>query len=85
MPMVGENFKGGRPSPGRATLSREVTTLLVSGPAGGTDPVLWTLLLSRQPAEVAEEPRRQPRERPRFAGLRGCFAVALRAAFARGP
>ena len=86
MPMVGEIFKYGRQRPEPLQLSRDLTALLVSGPAGGTDPVLWTLLLQERPEPVtAGEKRDQPRARLSFAGLRACLAVALRAAFARGP
>lgn len=85
MPMDGENFKDCHPPPASLPLSRELMALLVSGPAGATDPVLWTLLLrGREPGATAERPR-QRRARPGLAGLRACFAVALRAALARGP
>src|SRR3546814_11506486 len=41
-----------QPRPGsRHGLSRELLTMLVSGPAGATDPVLWTLLLRDRPAQ----------------------------------
>lgn len=77
-------IRKGRPA--RSKLSRDLTALLVSGPVGGTDPVLWTLLLQGRPGPVAaKEKRDQPRARSPFAALRACFAVALRAAFARGP
>ena len=85
MPMVGEIFKDRPQPPERTALSRDLTALLVSGPAGATDPVLWTLLLSREPAAAAKRQRRQPRERPPLPAFRAVFAGLLRAAFARGP
>lgn len=85
MPMSRKNLKEHRPPPERAKLSRDLTALLVSGPAGATDPVLWTLLLSRQCAAGAKKQRRQPRERLCLPAFRGVFAGLLRAAFARGP
>ena len=42
----GKRFPPRRRSTQEAALPRKLTKLLVSGPAGGTDPVLWTLLLS---------------------------------------
>jgi hypothetical protein len=91
MLMDGEKFKHAvtgsqQSSPRRARLPRDLTTMLISGPAGATDPVLWTLLLrERSQQSVAERKRDQPRARPERTGLRAFFAVALRAAFARGP
>ena len=85
MPMVGEKFNDRRPLPERRDLSRELTALLVSGPAGAMDPVLWTLLLSGRSRAAAQQQRRQPRRLPGLAALRGFWAVAVRFAFARGP
>jgi hypothetical protein len=38
-----------------AEVSRKLMKLLVSGPAGGTDPALWTLLL-RDPPQRRHDP-----------------------------
>ena len=83
--MFGEKFNDRRPVPERSELSRELTALLVSGPAGATDPVLWTLLLSGRSRAAAQQQRHQPRERPALGDLRACIAAAVRSAFARGP
>ena len=41
--------------PLRRGLSRDLVTLLVSGPVGGTEQVLWTLLLRDQPEHRSPE------------------------------
>src|SRR3546814_10438040 len=54
-----------QPRPGsRHGLSLELLTMLVSGPAGATDPVLWTLLLRDRPAHprAAERSEEQTAE-----------------------
>ena len=56
------------------------------GFVGGTDPVLWTLLQQDGTApNTAGTSQPQPRPFPRFVALRAFWAVAVRAAFARGP
>lgn len=71
-------------------LSRRLQALPVSGPAGGTDPVLWTLLLRDRPARTAGgqdtgQETRQERPLPVSLVLRAFFAVAARARCVRGP
>lgn len=85
MRMVGEKFneKALRLRQGRR---RRLLNLLVSGPVGGTDPVLWTLL--QQDGTAPDTPgtsQPQPRPFPGFAALRAFWAVAVRISFARGP
>lgn len=45
----GRQFPPRRLGTRETALPRNLTKLLVSGPAGGTDPVLWTLLLRDTP------------------------------------
>ncbi|NIA69108.1 hypothetical protein HBA54_10965 [Pelagibius litoralis] len=40
-----------KPPVSRRGLPRNLVTMLTSGPPGGTDPVLWTLLLSDRPGQ----------------------------------
>jgi len=69
--MIGNFFKTflGGPAPARRRpgreLSRDLVALLVSGPCGGTDQVLWTLLLGDRPAVGARC------SRPRVVGPAG--------------
>src|SRR3546814_15654941 len=76
-----------QPRPGsRHGLSRELLTMLVSGPAGATDPVLWTLLLRDRPAQPrAVKAGCQSCARPGVPGFRAFFRALLRVGFARGP
>src|SRR3546814_1380255 len=60
--------------------------MLVSGPAGATDTVLWTLLLRDRPAQPrAVKAGCQSCARPGVPGFRAFFRALLRVAFARGP
>ncbi len=45
----GKRFSPRRPGGCEAALPLNLTRFLVSGPASGTDPVLWTLLLNKTP------------------------------------
>src|SRR3546814_17322253 len=76
-----------QPRPGsRHGLSRELLTMLVSGPAGATDPVLWTLLLRDRPAQPrAVNAGCQSCARPGVPGFRAFSRALLRVGFARGP
>ena len=97
MLMSGRNFNGlaagrgaappQRPPKSRRELSQELMTMLVAGPSGGTDPVLWTLLLRERPAQASfvKEKRRQPSGRLGFPGFRAFFSVLFRAPRARRP
>src|SRR3546814_13625359 len=75
-----------QPRPGsRHGLSRELLTMLVSGPAGATDPVLWTLLLRDRPAQPrAVKAGCQSCGRAGVTGFRAFFRAHLRVGFARG-
>jgi hypothetical protein len=85
MHMVGENFNE-KALRLRQARRRRLLNLLVSGPVGGTDPVLWTLLRQDGTApDTAGASQRQPRPFPGFVTLRAFWAVAVRIAFARGP
>lgn len=85
MRMVGENFNE-KALKFRQERRRQILNLLVSGPVGGTDPVLWTLLQQDGTApNTAGTSQPQPRPFPRFVALRAFWAVAVRIAFARGP
>ena len=54
--MIGPVREMRRP-PSNEGLPRDLTGMLVAGPLGGTEPVLWTLLLHNDPAQDA--PARQ--------------------------
>ncbi|WP_299617230.1 hypothetical protein [Pelagibius sp.] len=56
MDLIGPVREMRRP-PSKDGLPRDLTGMLIGGPLGGSDPVLWTLLLHNDPAQ--DTPTRQ--------------------------
>ena len=69
-----------RRPPSKDGLPRDLTGMLIGGPLGGSDPVLWTLLLHNDPAQDAPARQSDRCAKPSVGRRRVCKPAAAYAA-----